>query len=107
MTLSVYDPIKNCFVLKQPKPTINAFHPDYMKTYHPTFFNDMRVAQRDKNSGDRMAKHVEKVRKTNPSHGTLFGITDKAISVAPKEMMLKVKEFHIYNKAGMPKGVKK
>lgn len=112
MCLSIYDPQKGCFVLKPMKPEIiNAFHPDYVKTYHPDLMKDMRIIQRGKDSSKSLSKYVEKARETNPSHGTVFGVTEKSISVAPKKMMKRVdlatKEFHVYNKAGLPKGVKK
>lgn len=120
MSLTVYDPEKKCQVLnpEQFTPVINAFHPDYVKTYMPDLLSDLRVAQRAKNSGERMANHVEKTRETKPSHGTMFGLSEKNVSVSPKKMMkltpahihrpkLERTEFHIYNKAGLPKGVKK
>lgn len=82
--------------------TINAFHPDYIKTYHPEFLTDLRVESRMKTNGQNLSKHVDKKRQTTPSHGTVFGISAKVTSVTPIGM-LQIKEFHIYQKAGMPK----
>ena len=104
MTLSVYDPIKNCFVLKQMTPvTINAFHPDYMKTHEPNFMKDFRTHEANRQAAATLTKHVEKVRKSKPSHGTVFGISDKIVVGQPKEMMLKPREYHTFAKAGIPK----
>jgi len=122
MSLSVYDPVKNCFVLKpMTTTTVNAFHPDYMKTHEPNFMKEFRTHEANRQAAATLSKHVEKVRKTKPSHGTLFGISDKVIDahmMRPKQMMqrpksaeleaikkkiLEPKEFHTYQKAGMPK----
>lgn len=89
---------------------MNAFHPDYIKTYHPNFLTDLRIESRQTKNGQNMTNHVNKMRKTNPSHGTLFGISDKVLSVTvpahmsrPSAVNLDVRDFHIYQKAGMPK----
>jgi len=92
--------------------TINAFHPDYVKTYMPHFLTELRIDSRQTKNGQMMTQYVEKTRKTKPSHGTLFGISDKVTSVTvpahmhrylPKTVSTSVTEFHIYSKAGMPK----
>jgi hypothetical protein len=122
MSLSVYDPVKNCFVLKPMTTiTVNAFHPDYMKTHEPNFMKDFRTHEANRQAAATLSKHVEKVRLTKPSHGTLFGISDKVVDahmMRPKQMMqrpksteleaikkkiLEPKEFHTFQKAGMPK----
>lgn len=111
MSLSVYDPVKNCFVLKvMDKPVINAFHPDYMKVHEPSFMKEFRTFEANRQAAATLSAHVEVKRKTKPSHGTLFGISDKvsnAHDMKPKQMMkkpsLEPKEFHVYNKAGAPK----
>ena len=91
---------------------INAFHPDYVKTYMPGFLTDIRVESRQTKAGQTLSKYVDKTRRTNPSHGTLFGISDKVTSVTVPTHMHRAKikvvstsvtEFHIYQKAGMPK----
>lgn len=78
---------------------INAFHPDYVKTYHPNLTAEFRTLNKNKQRSETLTKRVEETRKTKPSHGTLFGISDNAVSLSPKEMMLKPKDFHIYSKA--------
>lgn len=91
---------------------INAFHPDYVKTYMPGFLTDIRTESRQTKAGQTLSKYVDKTRETNPSHGTLFGISDKITSVTvpahmhrykTKMVSTSVTEFHIYQKAGMPK----
>lgn len=91
---------------------VNAFHPDYVKTYMPGFLTDIRVESRQTKAGQTLSKYVDKTREKKPSHGTLFGISDKLVSTtAPahmhryklKQVSTSVTEFHIYTKAGMPK----
>ena len=91
---------------------INAFHPDFMKTYYPDFMKEFRTHQANKQASATLTKHVDKRRKENPAYGTMFGISDKVVrSQVPsymhrarsKDDMLKLKEFHTYAKAGMPK----
>ena len=107
MTLSVYDPKKKCKVLNPKAFVINAFHPDYVKTHMPEFMTEVRTSARQEEAGKSVRNYLDKRRKTEPSHGTFFGMSDKEASMSPKEMMLKPTEYHTYSKAGMPKGVKK
>lgn len=105
---------------------INAFHPDYVKTHMPDFLKSLRSNNTKEEAGKSVSKYVEKTRETKPSHGTLFGISEKSASVAPKQMMrhkdgramtmlevhndlaekLQRREFHVFAKAGTPKGKK-
>lgn len=76
---------------------INAFHPDYMKTYHPNFWKDfIRNTVISKNTTEA----VTKLREKRPTHGTMFGISEKSVSTKPLD-------FLIYSRAGMPKKGKK
>lgn len=93
---------------------INAFHPDYIKTYHPNFLADLQLESRMTRAGQALSAHVDETRKTKPSHGTVFGISDKEVSVnapahmhRPKRKKVSVErtEFHTYSKAGAPKKV--
>ena len=92
----------------------------------PEFLASIRSTGVKEEAGKSVSKYVEKTRTTKPSHGTLFGISEKSASVAPKQMMrhkdgramtmlevhndlaekLQRREFHIYAKAGAPKGKK-
>jgi hypothetical protein len=91
---------------------MNAFHPDSIKTYHPAFLNAIRTESRLTRAGQALSIHVDEVRRTKPSHGTVFGISDKEISVSapahmhrpkPKKLNLERTEFFTYSKAGAPK----
>lgn len=109
MTLSTYDPTKGCFVLKpMTQPTINAFHPEYVKTYMPEFLTGMQQDAQRTEAAKTLSKHVTEKRKTNPLHGFVHGVSKAA---KPLKVDLTPREFHIYNKAGAknvgPKGKKK
>lgn len=91
---------------------INAFHPDYVKTYMPNFMTDIRTESRQTKNGQMLSQYVDNTRKTKPSHGTVFGISNKVTSVTVPSHMHRAKikmvstsvtEFHIYQKAGAPK----
>lgn len=128
MSLSVYDPIKNCFVLK-PMTTpdiINAFHPDYMKTHEPDYMKSFRTVEANRQAADTLSKLVTEKRKKNPMHGFVHGIakvkktsplnTKKEQSKTMEEVRnelidnLKPREFKVYSAAGTknvtPKGKK-
>jgi hypothetical protein len=99
MSLSIYDPNKGCFVLnpKKFKPVINAFHPDYVKTYMPQFVTSIRTASMQQESGRNVAKYLDNRRKDDPAHGTMFGLSkDKDVSIDPKELMLPPKPAHMH-----------
>lgn len=69
---------------------INAFHPDYMKTYHPNFMADFRTTEA--NQEERRSKEPRKAIRP-----------PRASVKIPKQIranMLKVTTFHIYSKAG-------
>ena len=88
MSLSVYDPEKGCFVLKQWNPEkINAFHKDFVKVHMPDFIDEIRTESRQTRAGQTLSNYVDKVRDTKPTHGTMFGISEKTVSVVPKKMM--------------------
>jgi hypothetical protein len=95
MTLSTYDPVKGCFVLKpMTQPIINAFHPDYVKTYMPDILTAIKVDEKRTAAGETLSKHVTEKRKKNPLHGFVHGVSKAAkVNLAPRE-------FHVFNKAG-------
>lgn len=74
------------------KEIINAFHPDYMKTYHPEFMESIRVQNRHKMSSHNMAEHTEELRKTNPALGTIHHLIKPMHVVRAPEMMQKKKK---------------
>jgi len=61
--------------------TVNAFHPEYMKTHEPNFMKDFRTHEANRNAAAAVSSYVTRQRKVKPSHGTLFGISDKVTSV--------------------------
>lgn len=85
------------------KEIINAFHPDYVKTYHPEFITSLRSESAQKVNGEKYGSMSRATRESvadqKYSAITKFPKTKKRVSTA-------VTEFHIYSKAGMPKGVK-
>jgi len=87
--LSTYDPVKGCFVLKpMTQPTINAFHPDYVKTYMPELLSSIKTEAQQKANGEKVAKTTPmKLHIARPS--------------------LEATNFYVYQKAGMPKKGKK
>jgi len=89
---------------------INAFHPDFIKTHMPDFMKDFRTHEANRQAAAAVSSYVTRKRKTTPSHGTLFGISDKVTTVTtpahmhrPKSVSLERTEYHTYAKAGMPK----
>ena len=99
--------------------TINAFHPDYVKTYMQEFIKSIKVQNRHQMSSQHMTEYTDEIRKTKPSHGTITGITKPLhVNRAPLKMVISTKqrvdlaprEFKIYSRAGTanvtPKGKK-
>lgn len=105
MMLSIFDPTKGCFVLNPAnfKPIINAFHPDYVKTYHPELLASIKAEATQKANGVASGIKSKATRESvNKAAFTIsqFPKTKKRVSLAPTD-------FHVYSKAGMPKGEKK
>lgn len=94
MNLTVFDERQGCYILNPAAfpNIINAFHPDYVKTYHPDLCKDFRINKAPQ-AEKVMTEHV-----TAPAHVNRPRAGLKA-KLAPTE-------FHVYQKAGMPKGVK-
>lgn len=95
--------------------TINAFHPDYVKTYMPEFIMGIRIssaqhAQGVINGGKSKAKResvhgknvdsIERFPKTQSVIRTLDKAKSKAAMDEKKRKMLAVTEFHMFSKAG-------
>ena len=99
--------------------TINAFHPDFVQTYMPEFIKFVKKQNKNQISSQNMSIYVTNKRKTEPSHGTIAGITKPLhVNRAPQKMVISTKqridlaprEFNIYSRAGTanvtPKGKK-
>ena len=87
--------------------TINAFHPDFVKTHMPEFLKGFRTQEANRQSAAAVSSYVTKQRKVKPSHGTLFGISDKVVAVTtpahmhrPKTINLNRTEYRTYSRAG-------
>lgn len=99
---------------------INAFHPDYVKTYHPELLTSIKTeaaqkangaaagtrAKATRESADKGAFTINKFPKTKSATRTLEKAQSKAALEEKKRKMLAVTDFHTFSKAGMPKGVK-
>ena len=48
---------------------------------------DMSQQNRDKIASIKVAKFVDKRRETHPKHGTMFGISNKDITIKPAQRM--------------------
>lgn len=107
MSLSIYDPIKGCNVLNPDKFIINAFHPDYVKTYMPEFLSSIRIEATQKANGQVNGGKAKAAREA--INKAAFTVNTKPPKRAAHlhRPNLAPTDFHVYQKAGMPKGVKK
>jgi hypothetical protein len=64
---------------------MNAFHPDYMKTFYPNFWGNA-AAQAKKSQ--LMTDIVANTRKTKPSHGTISGFSKNRVSLKPLQFLI-------------------
>jgi len=83
--------------------TINAFHPEYVKTYMPEFMSTIRKEETQKANGTKFGGLSRATRES------VHGSTVNSIHIVPKtkkRISIEVTEFHVYSKAGMPKGKK-
>ena len=82
---------------------INAFHPDYMKTYYPDFTKEFRTvaANQEERKINEPRKHIKKpitsvkVPKTGVQSSRPRNMTMEEV----KAELLKVTTFHVYSKA--------
>ena len=73
---------------------MNAFHPNYIKTFYPDLMKDQIMSTKGKIA---MAEVTRKKRLENPDHGKVNYKT-KANPVSLKPL-----DFMIFSRAGMPK----
>ena len=82
---------------------MNAFDKDYVKTYMPEFLTNLRV------ESNQYANGVINGGKSRASRESVHGRKVNSIVAFPKtkaRVSVEITEFHVYSKAGMPKGVK-
>lgn len=107
MSLTTYDPIKGCFVLKpEQPPIINAFHPDYVKTYHPELLSSIRNEAAQKANGVSAGGKAKAAREAINKAAFTVNTKPQKRAAHLHRPNLAVTEFHIYQKAGLPKGMK-
>ena len=102
MSLSIYDPQKGCFVLKQWKPeTVNAFHPDYVKTHMPDLMKEFRTIQanQEERASKAPRKHVKVFTPKAPNTHIRSKANQRMTMAEVTEELLKKTTFHIYSKA--------
>ena len=107
MNLTTFDHDKGCSVLNPDAfPTIiNAFHPDYVKTYMPELLSSIKTEAQQKANGTTAGGKAKATRESvNKGAFTISAFPKTRAKV--KKVDLKVKEFFTFQKAGMPKGVK-
>ena len=89
--------------------TINAFDPDYVKTHMPDLMKDFRT-----HAANREVREEQKLRVNRKPLKTVTKSLEVKISKDQaklnlerrKQMTIAPKDFYVYQKAGMPKGVK-
>lgn len=93
---------------REPSMTINAFHPDYMKTYHPDFMKDFRTVQA--NQEERKVKEPrKKIRKPRasvkiPKQAHINSKSEQRMTMEEvKAEILKRSNFYTFSRAGAPK----
>jgi hypothetical protein len=82
--------------------TINCFHPDYVKTYHPELLINIKREADQKANGQKYGSMARATRENvvgEVKSLNQFPKTKKRVSIERTD-------FHVYSKAGMPKGVK-
>lgn len=89
---------------------INAFHPDYMKTYHPDFTKEFRTveANRDERLANpvKVKRKIVRAKKKKVSYKVPKVVKPRSERLAEiKKNILSEKPFYTYAKAGLPKGI--
>jgi hypothetical protein len=81
---------------------INAFHPDYMKTYHPNFMTEFRTieANQIERAAQAPRKRVRLPAVKKESTHVRSKANQRMTMAEVKAEMLKVTTFHVYSKAG-------
>ena len=84
---------------------INAFHPDYMKTYHPDFTKEFRTVEANKIERESQAprKHVKKARVSVkiPKQGINTKAQQRMTMAEVTAELIKKTTFRIYSRAGV------
>jgi len=89
---------------KEFTPIINAFHPDYVKTYHPDLLTAIKAEATQKANGVTAGTKAKATRES--VNKGAFTINKFPKTKAKKRVDLAPTDFHVYSKAGAPKGAK-
>lgn len=74
------------------KTAVNAFDWErYTEEEHARRGDPFADIKRNATISVKTTKGVQKLREKNPSHGTILGISDKAVSLKPPETMKNAK----------------
>jgi hypothetical protein len=73
--------------------TINAFHPDFVKTHMPQFLTALKTDDRQLQAGATLSKHVTDKRKTVPSHGQIDGVSKRQRETIPNQHFQDIASF--------------
>ena len=88
---------------------INAFHPDYVKTYMPEIMKDFRThaANREVREEKKLKVNRKPLKTVTRSLTVKISKEQARLDLQKrKELMLNNRDFKYFSGAGMPKGVK-
>jgi hypothetical protein len=72
--------------------TVNAFHwKEYTDQEYAKNGDPFKEIKRNAQIGAIVTKGIHKIREKNPSHGTMFGLTNKTLNLKEPEMMTRKK----------------
>jgi hypothetical protein len=73
--------------------TINAFHPDFVRTHMPEFLTAVKTDDRQSQAGKTLSGYVTHKRKITPSHGQLVGISKVQRETVPNQKFQDIAAF--------------
>ena len=88
---------------------INAFHPDYIKTHEPDLMKEFRthLANREEREEKKLKVNRKPLKTVTKSLSVKISKEQARLDLEKrKQMVIAPKDFYVYQKAGMPKGVK-
>ena len=86
--------------------TINAFHPDYVKTYHPELLTSIKLESAQHANGSAAGAKAKATREHKQGKSA-FTINKFPETQAARRKLLDVTVFHTYSKAGTANTTKK
>ncbi len=89
--------------------TVNAFHPDYVKTHMPDLMKEFRTHAANREVREEKQLKVKKTPLKTVTRSLSVKISKEQARLdlqKKKELMLNNRDFKYFSGAGMPKGVK-